>query len=335
MNDDDNGYRAHALTRAMAVAAMVLAPAIGIAADTARETPAGMVGALHSAFGQHHVRAVHAKGIILVGQFTPAPEAAKLSKAGVFASGTIPVTARFSDFTGLPEIPDTVGDASPRGFALKFRLPAGPEVDVVSHSFNGFPTRTSDEFAELLRAIGASGPEAAKPTALDRFLGTHPIAKTFLTTQKPPPVSYATIGYFGVNALSFVDARDERRFVRYRFVPKAGEQFLDAQAVRAKGPNYLAEEITQRVSQATIVFDWMAQIAGPGDVIDDPSIAWPESRQLVKLGTVTLSRIDAEQAKADKALLFLPGRVSPGIEIADPMLAMRNAAYPISFGERQ
>ena len=37
----------------------------------------------------------------------------------------------------------------------------------------------------------------------------------------------------------------------------------------------------------------------------------------------------------DKTLLFLPGSLLPGIEIADPMLTVRNAAYPVSSQERQ
>ena len=41
------------------------------------------------------------------------------------------------------------------------------------------------------------------------------------------------------------------------------------------------------------------------------------------------------QPNADKDLLFLPGRLSDGIETADPMLTMRQGAYPISFGQRQ
>jgi catalase len=135
----------------------------------------------------------------------------------------VPITVRFSDFTGIPDIPDTIGDANPRGFAIKFHLPAGGELDLVTHSFNGFPTRTSDEFAQLLRAIGASGSDAARPTELDRFLGAHPGAKVFLTTQKPPPVSYGTLNYFGVNAFTFIDAAQRRAAVRYRFVPTAGE----------------------------------------------------------------------------------------------------------------
>jgi catalase len=42
-----------------------------------------------------------------------------------------------------------------------------------------------------------------------------------------------------------------------------------------------------------------------------------------------------DQATADKSLLFMPGTFPNGIEAADPMLAVRDAAYPISFSERQ
>jgi catalase len=306
-----------------------------VAAQEKHESPAQLVGALHSAFGEHHARAVHAKGIILEGSFTPSTDAKSLSKALLFSGGQIPVAIRFSDFTGIPDIPDNIDDANPRGFAVKFKLADGSTSDIVTHGFNGFPTKTADEFAQLLRAIGASGPTAPKPTPLEKFLDSHPIAKTFLTTQKPAPVSYATLAYFGVNSFKFTDASNKSVFVRYRFVPKAGEQFLEPAAVKAKGPNYLIEEIATRVAAKPIVFGWFAQVSGQGDAIADPSIAWPESRKLVKLGTISIVRMAADQPSADKATMFLPGNVPSGIEVADPMLALRNAAYPISFSARQ
>ena len=132
---------------------------LATAAEPTRTTPAQQVEALHAAFGDHHSRGVHAKGIILEGTFTPAPEARSLSAATLFSQGTIPITVRFSDFTGIPDIPDTVDDANPRGMAVKFRLANGQEADFVTHSFNGFPVANGDEFAELMRAIGASGAE--------------------------------------------------------------------------------------------------------------------------------------------------------------------------------
>ena len=90
--------------------------------------------------------------------------------------------------------------------------------------------------------------------------------------------------------------------MRYRFVPsQPAEQVLDAAALKAKGPNYLQEEIGAR-SAAPIVFDWFAQVGEPGDLTDDPSIAWPESRGLAKLGTVE---------KQSKRVLCIPHGVRP------------------------
>ncbi len=155
-----------------------------------------------------------------------------------------------------------------------------------------------------------------------------------MTTQKPPPASYATAAYFGVNSFAFVDSAGTKRFVRYRFVPVAGEHYLDTAMLTGKGPNYLQEEIAARVARAPVAFEWFAQLAEPGDAIEDPSVAWPESRRRVHLGTITIRTVQT-RAAADKELLFLPGRLCEGIETADPMLNVRHAAYPISFGERQ
>jgi catalase len=299
----------------------------------AKQTPQDLVDALHAAFGEHHARAVHAKGILLEGSLSPAKDARTLSRAPVFTGAGLPVIVRFSDFTGIPDIPDTIGDANPRGFAIKIRAPGG-DVDIVTHSFNGFPVATSDEFAVFLRAIGASGPGVAHPTPIEVFLDGHPIAKQFVSSQKPPPESYATAAYFGVNTFQFTNASGRSTHVRYRLVPHAGEHYLTPGDVKAKGPNYLLEELPQRVARTPLLFDWYAQISAEGDKIGDPSIAWPESRKLVLLGTITITRLVSDR-DADRQTIFLPGTAHPGIEAADPMLTMRNNAYPISFKARQ
>ena len=310
--------------------------ALGTAVPAAAQDnlPAELVQDLHGVFGNNHVRAVHAKGVVLTGRFMPSAEARRLSKAALFAKPT-PVIVRFSDFTGIPTIPDNIGDASPRGLAIKFGTVDDASLDIVSHGFNGFPVRTAAEFGQLFKAIAASGPSAEKPTALDGFFATHPRAKTFLTTQSPPPESYATQPYFGVNAFTFTDARGRTTAVRYRFVPRAGTHFLELAAAKAKEPNYLRAEIADRVRAAPIQFDWYAQIAESTDKLDDPSIAWPETRRAVLLGTITIDRLAADQPGLDKALIFLPGNVPAGISPADPMVEVRTAAYPVSFAERQ
>ena len=63
-----------------------------------------MVDALHTAFGDHHSRAVHAKGIMAEGTFQPAPEAAGLSNASLFSSGTIfPFLSAFPILPAYPK----------------------------------------------------------------------------------------------------------------------------------------------------------------------------------------------------------------------------------------
>jgi catalase len=296
------------------------------------ETPSTMVEALHTAFGEHHARAVHTKGVVFEGTFTPAVEATALTTAPVFAGGPRPVTARFSLFAGLPNLPDNDDGASPTGFAFKIIGADGDEFDVEANQHRDFITATFDEFAVFLRAAGAAGRGDKGP--LTAFLEGHPHAREFLASRTYP-ASYATATYFGINALKFTNAEGRSAFVRYRFAPLAAESYLTPEERKGRGVSYLNDEIAARVGNGPVGFDWFAQIAEPGDAIDDPSIAWPETRRLVRLGTIALTRQPADPVATAKSLLFLPGQPHPGVEAADPMLVMRNQAYPISFGERQ
>jgi catalase len=299
-------------------------------------TPQQMVNALHAAFGKHpNARAVHAKGIILIGSFTPAASAKDLSKAPHLQNETVPVTFRFSDFTGIPDISDVNGESMPRGLSIKFHLPDGTSTDIVAHSFNGFPVATTDEFREFLLALSKSGPDASEPTAIEQFLNTHPVAKSFVSTQKPPSVSYATLSYFGVNAFKFTNAQGKSQFIRYEVLPVAGEQFLDKKQLEKAGPDYLSAEIRQRIVKGPIKFILYAQIAGAGDDIKNPSIAWPANRKTTMLGELDIFSLTENTVEEDKILTFNPGNLPDGIEIADQMVADRAKAYPISVSERQ
>lgn len=297
--------------------------------------PAQAVDALHKAFGKHKARAVHAKGIILEGTFTPAESAAQLTTAAHLQKISTSVTVRVSDFTGIPDISDVDEHASPRGLAIKFHLPDSTTTDIIAMSFNGFPVATFEEFNDLLLAMAASDDEAEEPTEMDKFLSAHPIAETFLTTQKPAPVSYATINYFGVNSFKFTNKEGESQFIRYQFLPEEGEHFLTEEQVAEADPDYLQKEIAERVAKQSIKYKLFAQVAEPGDKIEDPSIAWPDSRKLVLLGTIEIQKMTPNTTSEDKALSFNPGNIPTGIATADPMLDLRSKAYPISVKERQ
>ena len=218
--------------------------------------------------------------------------------------------------------------------AIKFHLPDGSETDIVAHSFNGFPVATADEFREMLIALSSSGPGGKKPAPLDEFLSSHPRAKTFLETQIPPPVSYATVSYFGVNTFKFTNSKGAITFGRYQIRPGAEEEFLTESEVANVGANYLSEEIRERLARGLVSFQLLLQIAAEGDDLDDPSVAWPENRERIELGYVEIHRVVANSAAAERDLLFLPGALPEGIEAQDPMIKARQSAYPVSFERR-
>jgi catalase len=297
-------------------------------------TPAELVDALNLLFGaQTDGRAVHAKGIVLEGRFTPLSTAVRLSKAPHFRD-EVRVTARFSNFAGKLDIADNDPLASPRGLALKFHLPDGSDTDLVTHSFNGFPVATSDQFREFLIALATSGPDARKPTPADLFLAAHPIAKAFLESQQGPPVSYASVAYFGVNSFEFTNDAGDVAIGRYRIVPEDGVELLTADQAKIAAPDYLAREIRERIDRGPVRFAFRVQLADSTDAVDDPSVAWPESRRVIELGTLELTDVVADSDGAQRALLFLPGELPDGIASADPMIQARQDSYPVSFDRR-
>jgi catalase len=138
-----------------------------------------------------------------------------------------------------------------------------------------------------------------------------------------------------VNTFRFINAAGKVTFGRYQFLPVSGSHFLsEAQTAKAK-PDYLSDEIQQRIAKGAVRFKLVVQEAAEGDKLDDPSIAWPASRPVVELGTLEITQAVADNVAAQKSLMFLPNNVPAGIEPQDPMINARSAAYPVSFGRRQ
>lgn len=297
-------------------------------------TPGQMVDALNGVFGLHEGhRPVHAKGVVLKGTFTPNASAASLSKAPHFQT-SVPVMVRFSNFAGIPDVSDTHPLSMPRGMAIQFDLPGGSATSIVAHSTNDFPSSNVADFRDLLIALASSGPDVPAPKPIDKYLGSHPAAKEFLTAPKPFPVSYATLPYFAVNAYKFTNGNGDSVYGRYQIVPQAGEHYLTEEQVKQAGADYQVKEIRQRVAEEPVKFSLLIQLAGEDDVIDNATITWPDSNKKVEIGTIEITKAVEDNAAAQDALVFMPGAVPAGIEAADPMIGQRDAIYAESFGRR-
>ena len=295
-----------------------------------------LVDTLSTIAGPHPgIRKNHAKGIVVSGEFTPSPDVATVSNAVHFESPATPVTVRFSNTTGIPDIADNNPSSFPKGIAIRFHLPDETYTDIVSISVNRFPAATPEDFLGLLNAVATSGPDASTPKPITQFLASHPAAKTFVETPKPAPVSFATQPFYGVNAFKFTNKDGEVRYGRYQIIPVNGQEYLTDEQRAAAGKDYLFEELPKRLEQSQVEFALGLQIADKDDALNDPTVVWPETRQIIKLGTISLDTVDANGEQFAKQTMFNPLALTDGIEASDdPILLARPSAYAISFGRR-
>jgi catalase len=281
-------------------------------------------------------RTAHAKGIVCTGKFVASSEAKQLTKAAHLQGQSVPVTLRFSNGSGNPTAPDGVPDV--RGLAVKFLLPDGKKTDLLGISNEAFLVRTAEEFLAFLKAQ-LPDPATGKPNpdAVPKFIQSHPAVGAFVgrLMQKPVPVSYAQATYFGINAFRFTAADGSSRFGRYRWIPEAGEAFLNPEEGGKRDPNFLSAELKTRLAKGPASFRLNLQIAEPGDPTNDATISWPAERRMVELGRLQIDAVSPTSSADERSLIFDPTKLTEGIDLSDdPIPAARSAAYSVSYERR-
>ncbi len=295
-------------------------------------TPQEAVDAANAVFGRHpRRRAFHAKGTLLSGTFTATPAGTRLTRAAHMQGQPVAATVRVSNGAGNPNLADYQPDI--RGLAVKFEPPDGSHTDIVCQSLPRFPFQTPDEFVEFVRA---GKRDAGIVVRLPAFLARHPGLLGAMRANLPalkPPESYATIPYYGVHAFRWVAGDGGSRYVRYTWQPEEGVARLSAREAKARGRDYLQQEIGERLQHHPVAFTLELQIADPGDPVDDPAQRWPESRERVAAGRLEI--IDVDESTDENTLVFDPARVTDGIELSDdPILRFRPQAYSESVKRR-
>jgi catalase len=297
------------------------------------------VDAINALSGRHagH-RAAHARGTLCAGSFSAAAGATELTSAAHMQGDPVRVTVRFSNGSGDPSTPD--GDRRDgRGMAVKFYLPDGSTTDIVALSLPCFFVRTPEDFIAFAYAR-LPDPETGEldMEKVGAFVQEHPETAAALQHIIPslvPPRSYATLAYNSIHSFRLVNGADGR-FVRYRFVPEAGVEALPEEEIEGAPPEYLQDDIRERLARGPVRFKLIARLAADGDAVDDPTVPWPEGeREEVELGTLELTGLDTTRETGDDVLVFDPTRVTTGIETSDDqILHVRSPAYSVSVERR-
>jgi catalase len=296
-----------------------------------------LVDSLNRVYGVHpgH-RAAHAKGVLCAGRLVPTPAAARLSRAAHLSGGEVRAHVRFSNGSGDPTAPD--GSRDVRGMAVKFYLPDSTTTDVVALSLPGFFARTPEDLLAFNDARQVV-PETGQPD-LERvgaYLGEHPEAMAAVNAAitHPIPASYATLAYNSLHAFGFVNSDGVVRYGRYRLVPDQGEASLSDDEAATRPPEFLRDELAERLGQEPAVFQVLLQLAEGDDPVDDPTEQWPEDREIVDLARLEVTGLASDRERGGDVLVFDPTRVTEGILLTDdPILHARTGAYSVSVARR-
>ena len=272
-------------------------------------------------------RALHAKGAMAQGTFTPSGALAGLTTAPHLVSGPSAATVRFSHPSGDPSVPDAV--PSSRGMAVKLRTPAGVH-DLVGVTSPAFPVRDGASFLELLAARAPDpATRAPDPARMLAFVEIHPEALPAVQAAMAAtvPASYATLAYNGLHTFFLVDAAGERHPFRWTFAPLGGEAFL----VDPPDDLDLGAELADRCATGA-AFDLVLHLGEPDDPTDDPTAIWPGRPTLVA-GRLDLVGVVDESSP----VIFDPTNVVDGVALPDhdEVLQLRRSAYGLSYATRR
>ncbi|WP_071361701.1 catalase family peroxidase [Massilia timonae] len=282
-------------------------------------------------------RRAHSKGICIVGTFAPTSEAAQLSTARVFSQASTPVLGRFSNPGNDPHAPDN--KAAVRGMALQLKTDDGQEWRMAMNSFPFFASSTPEGFQAMnvarlpVPATGKPDPEKMKAV-----LAKYPEIANFMAWSKDArtPDSLANTRFNGVNAFRLIDAQGRERAVRWSMRPHAPFVAADPERLASASRDFLGEDLDRRLAAGPLQWDMVMQFAAPGDPIEDPSKAWPDTRPETKVGTLSLTRAQAQAGGPCFDLNFDPLILPQGIAATDdPVLHARSAVYSVSFNRRE
>ena len=319
-----------------AALAALSTPAVGQTASGDVD-PTRMVDAFEATNGKFEgFRRSGAKGICAVGEFVGSPEGRGLSTASAFSGSPIPVIVRFSVGGANPKAADNT--KGQRNMALQFHLPGGETWQMGNISAPVFGASSPVQLlgrVESLRPDAAT--KAADPVKVKAFVDATPevLLQGKYDASQPVPASFGSVNYWGVHAFGFVNAKGETQFGKWVFEPVGGVQGLTDEEAKARGANFLFDDLRQRAQVGKLAFNFNLELAQPGDRLDSATVPLPEGRKKLTLGVLKVSAVAPDASGDCLNITFNPMVLPKGVQpSADPMLAARAAPYVVSLGRR-
>ena len=303
----------------------------------ANPDPTEMVNQFERTSGKYEgFRRSGAKGICAMGEFVGSAEGKNISISSAFSGHVIPVIVRFSMGGANPKAADNT--RSQRNLALQFNLPGNEVWQMGNISAPVFGSATPEQLFGRLQSLQADPTtKTADPVKVKAFADANPavLMQGKYFASKAVPASYASTNYWGVHGFGFSNASNQKVWGKWIFEPIEGVQTLSDEQAKAKDPNFLFDDLRQRVAAGKASFNFNLEIAQTGDILDNATIPLPEGRKKVTLGVLKVVSVSPDNTGPCLNITFDPNNMPKGVEgAADPMLRARTASYAIALGRR-
>lgn len=287
-------------------------------------------------------RRMHAKGAGAYGTFTVTHDVIRYTKAKIFSDvgKQTPLFVRFSTVAGERGAADAERDI--RGFAIKFYTEEG-NWDIVGNNTPVFFFRDPLRFPDLNHAIKRdprTGLRSADSnwdfwTLLPEAL--HQV--TIVMSERGIPRSFRHMHGFGSHTYSFINAANERVWVKFHFHTKQGIENLtdaEAEALVGKDRESHQRDLYESIEKGDFpIWTMYIQVMTDDEAKAfrfnpfDLTKVWPKGEfPLIEVGQLEVNRNPDNFFAETEQAAFSPANVVPGVSYSpDKMLQARLFSY--------
>ncbi|MCX6145155.1 MAG: catalase [Ignavibacteriales bacterium] len=298
----------------------------------------------HAHFNRERIpeRVVHAKGSGAYGVFKVTKDISKYTTAGIFSKvgKKTECFLRFSTVAGERGAADAERDV--RGFALKFYTDEG-NWDLVGNNTPVFFIRDPYKFPDFIHTQKRDPKTNLRSaTAMWDFWSLSPESLhqvTILFSDRGLPRSYRHLNGYGSHTYSFINAKQQRFWVKFHFKTLQGIKTMtdeESAAIIAKDRESHQRDLFEAIARGDFP-KWrvLVQVMPETDAEKTPynpfdlTKVWPHKEYpLHEVGIMELNRNPENYFAEVEQAAFSPANVVPGIgHSPDKMLQFRIVSY--------
>ncbi|MBM7839625.1 catalase [Alkalihalobacillus xiaoxiensis] len=284
-------------------------------------------------------RPVHVKGFGAFGYFETLYGMGEYTKLAFLQSPgqQVPVAVRFSLAVSTKGTPDTSRNV--RGFSTKFYTDEGI-FDLICNHIPVFSVRDAIRFPESIKAFLPSPKNnLIDPDRFWSFVSRAPESMHFvvrLYSDNGTIKSLRHIPGHSVNTYVWRNAEGKRHYIKYRWVPLAGEQYItgkEAAKLAGENPDIAGQDLFQTINGGkTVQYGLYVQVMDPLDAnslpfdpLDDTKV-WDEQQYpLHPVGRMVLNQNPDNYMEQVEKIAFSPSNLLDGAELSDDKMLQGRA----------